>query len=164
MKPIRCQYCGCKAKIVTGAKLYPDVPRLALRQFARCDPCDAHVGFHEDGRVLGDLANRELRTLRILAHRRVDGLWLPFRRRRKMRRVVYAAVAKLLGIDVDECHIAQLSFEQLELVIIAVKTCQVSKLIQHATDRERLREADRIQIVADDITEEPTDAPSCEPS
>jgi hypothetical protein len=139
VKPIRCQYCGGKAKIVTGDKIYPDRPQAALRQYARCAPCGAHVGFHDDGRVLGELADRSTRTLRMLTHRRVDALWLPFRRRQRMRRAVYNAMAQVLSIEASACHIASLNVAQLERVIIAVKRGELQRLIAHLTDREQRR-------------------------
>lgn len=130
MKPIKCQYCGRNAKIVTGAALYPNRPAIALRQFARCNPCDAHVGFHVDGRVLGELANARLRTLRQHAHRRVDQMWIPFRQRTRMRQAVYGAMAQLLSIDRSACHISQLTEKQCVEVIRACKDGTLARALE----------------------------------
>ena len=74
-RKIKCPYCGERAKLTTGDKVYPRIYKLRNRQYYVCSPCDARVGCHRDGRTMGKLANRELRRERINAHEKFDRIW-----------------------------------------------------------------------------------------
>jgi len=110
-----CQYCGNKANLTTGHRVYPHRPDLAHLYVWQCKPCDAYVGCHRkgayvnelkhesDGTIpLGTLANRELRMWRTQAHAAVDPFW---RIKGMKRTLVYDRLAKLMQIPKDECHI-----------------------------------------------------------
>ena len=119
---MRCQYCGNKAHLTTGDRIYTHRLELAHLYFWRCLPCDAYVGCHRkgayvnelkresDGTIpLGTLANRELRLHRSRAHAAVDTLW---REQGMKRTLVYDRLAKLMQIPADECHIGMFDVER----------------------------------------------------
>jgi len=66
-----CQYCGRKSRYIDSIEIYG-------RHFGflyRCDPCDAHVGVHKDGKPKGTLAKADLRAYRQTVHEIFDPLW-----------------------------------------------------------------------------------------
>lgn len=70
-----CPYCGNKAEWVSNDVIYG-------KRFGKsymcyyCKPCDAYVGCHKNShKALGTMANRELRKLRMEAHKAFDVLW-----------------------------------------------------------------------------------------
>lgn len=109
----RCNYCGHGAKRVTGAQLFPHLPRLADKVFYRCDGCDAHVGCHPGtSKPLGRLANKALRMARTRAHAAFDPIW---RDGHLSRAGAYAWLARELKMQKTKCHIAL--FEEDESLI-----------------------------------------------
>lgn len=69
--PPQCDYCGCAAALVTGAELYPELPRLADRRYWLCRLCEAWCAAAENSvryAPAGTLANAELRALRRGVH------------------------------------------------------------------------------------------------
>lgn len=105
MIPLVCPYCGDQARLAFGSEVYPQWPKLALRQFWICTPCDARVGLHADGQPLGTLANKQLRRMRRQVHDLLDPLWLAHNDKGGARRRAYGRLAYALGIAVDECHV-----------------------------------------------------------
>ena len=68
----------------------------------RCKACDASVGMHPfTGIPLGTLANKALREQRKAAKQPFEQLWMTGR---MSRTDAYAALAKHLGVEVEECH------------------------------------------------------------
>ena len=117
MDPVKCDYCGRNAELVTGEVLYHGRSDLKDLRFWRCVPCEAHVGCHKknlkydsDGtRPLGRLANKPLRQAKMEAHELLDPLW----KQGKMRRnEVYKWLADRLGIPMDECHIGMFDLQR----------------------------------------------------
>jgi hypothetical protein len=107
MLPVICPYCSEKARLVFGSELYPTHQRLALKQFWVCEPCDARVGLHADGRPLGTMANARLRRMRRRVHDLLDPLWLQHADKGKARRRAYSRLAHALGIPVEDCHVGE---------------------------------------------------------
>lgn len=128
-----CPYCGRGAALVTGDVIYPHRPDLAALKFWQCAPCDAYVGCHRPGAVigrvlgkevlsdgtapLGRLADEALRTAKGRAHRVFDPLW---KQGQMSRRGAYAWLAGELRIDIDQCHIGMFDLAQCAQVIDAV--------------------------------------------
>lgn len=120
-KPV-CPYCTVPAELVTGDKIYPNLPDLKDKLFWRCLPCMAWTGTHKGTkRALGRLSNLKLRRLKRRAHRAFDPLW---ERKIKMgfakafaRNKAYEWLAGELGIEVDKCHIGHFDEEMCERVI-----------------------------------------------
>lgn len=99
-----CDYCGNKAALVTGRKIYPHRPDLFPLRFWHCEPCKAWVGCHKnsDAQPLGRLANAELRLAKSAAHRAFDPLWKSGETTRKQ---AYQWLSIQLGIPSESCHI-----------------------------------------------------------
>jgi zinc-finger-containing domain len=120
--PIKCPYCGQPAERVTGAALYPHRPDVAQRIYWRCPgECRAWVGSHPGTDVpLGCLANAELRKWKRKAHDAFDPLWRTNggkNKRAKARSRGYAALAKVLGIAPQDCHIGAFDLETCKRVL-----------------------------------------------
>jgi hypothetical protein len=102
---ICCDYCGEKAKLVTGKEIYPHRPDLYKKDFWSCEPCDAYVGCHPKTiDPLGRLAKADLRSAKSAAHRAFDPLWRGDNKQFS-RSKAYNWLANELGIPKDECHI-----------------------------------------------------------
>lgn len=111
-----CPYCGSAAQLLLDSStLYRgrDYGPLWV-----CAPCDARVGCHPGTtRPLGRLANAELRSAKMAAHRVFDPLWMvlrdaypellaPARKHRGIARMrAYRWLAEQLHIPLAECHI-----------------------------------------------------------
>lgn len=105
---MRCHYCGNKAERVTGKIIYPHLPELHDKMFYRCEPCGAYVGCHANGKVLGRLANAELRRAKIQVHTALDPLW---QQGNMTRKEAYRYLAKKMGIPVKKCHVGWFDLE-----------------------------------------------------
>jgi len=88
-----------------------------------CAPCKAWVGCHPGTeKPLGGLANKQLRDLKMEAHRFFDPLW-----KKKIekegcskgfaRRAAYKWLAKQMGMTVKTCHIGYMDNKECERVI-----------------------------------------------
>jgi len=114
---INCPYCGGRAELATGAKIYPHRPDLARLNYYLCSPCDAWVGCHR-GTItpLGRLADAQLRTWKVWAHEIFDRM---VRRKfgRDARSAGYAWLAEQLGINPTDCHVAMFDVATCQRVI-----------------------------------------------
>lgn len=101
---VKCTYCGQPAVLVQGSAIYTNAgPILSRKWFWRCDPCDAHVGTHSDGKALGKLANKELRAARVTAHASFDRLW---KYNHMTRSDAYKWLSEIMGLPPEQTHIA----------------------------------------------------------
>ncbi len=113
---VKCPYCGKRAEMVAGSKIYPDVKSLWNRLYYLCEPCEAYVGTHIGSVVpLGTLANKELRIARVQAHSAIDPLW---KSKRMTRSGVYGWLAA--EMQVCMCHIGLFDVAQCKQVIAIV--------------------------------------------
>lgn len=118
-----CDYCGEEAELVTGAQVYPHMPRLAEKVLYQCTPCQARVGCHPGtDKPLGRLANIELRQAKERAHAAFDPLWQTKMRQTGMpkstaRSLAYKWLAREMGLSVDDCHIGMFDIAQCRRVI-----------------------------------------------
>ena len=126
---MKCPYCKKKAVRTTGEEVYPKRPDLHHKAFFLCRPCNAYVGCHESGQPLGDLANAELRKLRVAAHGSFDILW---RMGYFKRHAAYTWLAEALGIPVKQCHIGQFR-EEACLKVFELCTAKFKTLKQVST-------------------------------
>jgi len=106
---MKCPYCGKDAKLVNGSVIYPTMKILHSQMFWQCAACDAYVGCHKSGcghgdgtKPLGALANKKLRDMRMMVHRRLDSIWST----KKERSEIYSWLAEKLNLSLDECHVA----------------------------------------------------------
>ena len=114
-----CPYCQGPVKKTTGAFVYPGRLDLANKVIFICQPCDARVGTHPDGRPLGELANKKLRELRMKVHSLLDPMW---RSGPATRREAYSGLAHALGIRDSDCHVGQFR-EDMCLKAIEILEC-----------------------------------------
>lgn len=113
--PILCPYCGGGAESVGGDTIYPHRPDLFKKKFWSCGPCGAYVGCHKGtDRPLGRLANAELRSSKMAAHRAFDPLWRDGPMKRK---AAYAWLTRALGIDGADCHIGMMDVAMCKRVV-----------------------------------------------
>jgi len=116
---VMCKYCGGRAALVTGKKIYPHRSDLFKLNFYECEPCDARVGCHKDSEEpLGELANSELRGWRIQAHNAFDPIW---KKKEMSRNKAYAWLRGATGLSVHQCHIGSMDKELCKLVIKCCK-------------------------------------------
>ncbi len=104
-KAIDCAICGGvkTAYLTTGKVMYPHRPDLEHILAYRC-ACGASVGCHpRSDRPLGNTADAKTKKARNRAHAAFDPIW---RNGYKKRAVAYAWLAKQLGIEKVDCHIA----------------------------------------------------------
>ncbi|CAB4122700.1 Protein of unkown function DUF3268 [uncultured Caudovirales phage] len=110
----RCNYCARPSRLVSGAAIYPHRPDLFGKWFYQCKPCDAYVGCHKGGVPLGDLANRELRKTRRVAHSVFDRLWKEGDLNRSQ---AYAWMSEAMGLPPEKAHIGMFSVEQCRALV-----------------------------------------------
>lgn len=137
MRPV-CPYCGAKAELVTGADIYPHLPRLHAANFWRCAPCAAYVGCHRTGdgiKPMGTLADARTRDLRRACHARFDPLW---RSGGIARKGAYKALARRLGIPFKDCHFSWFQAPELERALVAIGelAAELAPDVPHGTVRE----------------------------
>jgi len=112
---IRCPYCKKEAKFVTGIYIYPFQLQHKNKNYYICDPCDAYVGCHKGTRkALGNLANAELRALRIKVHTAFDPFW---RSKVMTRKQAYIILATKLKIPLAKCHIADFDINKCKKIL-----------------------------------------------
>lgn len=91
-----------QAKLVTGAMVYSDLPKVARDKFWMCNSCKNFVGCHKNAnknkqKPLGVIANKELRQMRMNIHNVLDQIW---REEKRMKRTeLYAILSKELGYE-----------------------------------------------------------------
>ena len=89
------------AKLVTGAMVYPNTPKVSRDKYWMCNSCKNHVGVHRNAnknklKPLGVIANKELRSIRKTIHDIIDPIW----REEKMKRThIYAIISNELGYN-----------------------------------------------------------------
>lgn len=129
-KRVPCPYCGSNAKCVNGSAVYPHRKDLRSKQFWVCEPCDARVGCHKNGKTpLGRLANAELRAAKMRAHTAFDRLW---RHGSLSRSEAYAWLAETLSIPRKDCHIGGFDVAACQRIVEACRSA-----IREAAEAER---------------------------
>lgn len=117
-REVVCNYCGRPAELHGGLAVYPDRKDLEDRQFWVCWPCDAWVGCKTGkDEPFGDLANEELRVVRIAAHKAFDPVW---ENELMTKHEAYQWLSHALGIPRGECQIGLLKLEHCSRVSQAV--------------------------------------------
>lgn len=104
VRKITCPYCGAPAKLRLAAEIYgnPDCTG-ELYVCANYPRCDAYVSVHPGTKIpKGELANGELRHLRIRAHRKFDRLW---QSGTMDRNSAYRWMADGFGLNLRDAHI-----------------------------------------------------------
>lgn len=114
-----CPACGQSARLVPASTVYGG--SLPDRYLWLCD-CTAglyYVGCHPGTTdPLGTLADRGLRNLRRIVHDWLDPIW---KQGRVPRSVVYAWLARQMGIDRETCHVAHFDRAECFAALTALK-------------------------------------------
>lgn len=112
-----CPYCQSQVPMVDSSIVY----RRSYGPIYWCDPCDAYVGVHAGtDKPKGTLAKAPLRQARKQAHAAFDPLWIrPGIDKSKRRGEVYRALAAVLGMPGEECHIGEMNEFQCASVVLA---------------------------------------------
>lgn len=136
MRTVFCPYCQGCAEFIGGDVIYPHRQDLQEKRFWRCGRCDAYVGcVAGTDEPLGRLANAELRVWKVKAHAAFDPIWQARLVRRQKESANYTkqmarggrykALAELLGIPRDQCHIGMFDVDRCRR---AVEICSSGKL------------------------------------
>ena len=108
-----CQYCGEGTELCNSALIYG----RSYGPVYRCAPCRAWVGVHKNSgpksRVLGRLANAELRRWKQAAHAFFDPLW----KAKPGSRAAYVWLAREIGIPPERTHVGMFNVAQCQRVI-----------------------------------------------
>lgn len=119
MNPRNCPFCNSSVSVVDSAKIYG----RSYGFIYLCDgypKCDARVSCHPGTiKPLGNLADRELRKWRSLAHRKFDPLWQSgiF----KTRNAAYIWLSKTMELPLHRTHIAMFDIQQGQRAIAIVE-------------------------------------------
>lgn len=126
MTSVICPHCNIQARLTHSTEVYG--PRHDYGHMYMCDHCGAYVGCHKGTtKPLGTPANKELRMWRMRAHSAFDTVWKhrylrvkqtnPKYKKGMARGGRYKALAKLMGINGDDCHIGMFDIIQCKHVI-----------------------------------------------
>ena len=134
----RCPYCGCHTIYRSADGIYRENTRNEMLYVCKNYPrCDSYVRVQTGTRIpLGTVANRELRELRIEAHRQFDKL---HKRGYMSKHDAYQWLGGVLGVTAREAHIGQLSMLSCNLVIREAKK-QVEWYQQKKTNKTKEQE------------------------
>lgn len=118
MAPI-CPCCKKPGELITGREVYPHRKDLWGRMFWACAPCDTRVSCHKGSkRPLGGMVGEYTRLMRGRAHGWFDKIWQEGYMKRDR---AYQWLAKAMGVDKDDCHIAMFNDDQCRQVIVHSK-------------------------------------------
>lgn len=126
-KPMRCPYCGASVQIRPASDIYGD-PGLTGKLYvcSRYPVCNTYVGTHPGTLTpLGQMANGDLRHLRILAHREFDSMW---RNGGMSRKTAYQWLADLFGLRQCDAHIGQFGEHQCRALISKCKELKAFRM------------------------------------
>lgn len=140
LTPPKCPYCGTIAKLVDSKVIYKTKSYGKAWVCGNYPTCDAYCGVHPNDRPLGQLANKELRKAREIAHKNFDLLWMEKARRtscsNKDARVGgYAWLAKQLKIESKDCHIGMMDVAMCQKVT-AICEPYANKITSNAAKRK----------------------------
>ena len=109
-----CPYCKIPSVLIESKEVYgKDYGKLYI-----CNKCQAYVGCHKGTEnALGRLANKELRRLKMEAHKYFDQLWKGKKNRKKARTEAYRWLSRNLVIQPEFTHIGMFSENTLIKVI-----------------------------------------------
>lgn len=105
-RAVYCPHCGALAVVRPAAEIYHDANRTDELYVCKNYPaCNSYVGMHPGTRIpLGMMANGNLRSLRIKAHRKFDQIW---QNGIMTRDDAYLWMADSFGMTLRDAHIAK---------------------------------------------------------
>lgn len=130
---------------------FTHIAELKWRQFGEwpyvyfCFDCKAAVGCHTGTRLpFGKMASSDIRKLRVEAHSKFDILW---KSGKVARTDAYQKLATELNIKLTDCHIAQLSEQQLMFTIEWSKKFIYNEFILIERRKEKRKNANEKQSI-----------------
>ena len=104
VRSMTCPYCGARAVLRPAAEIYKNPECTGeLYVCSNYPACNSYVSVHPGTKVpKGELANAELRNLRIKAHRKFDELW---QSGAMDRSTAYRWMADGFGMQLRDAHI-----------------------------------------------------------
>lgn len=107
-----CRYCQSDVVCITSKEFYgKDYGTYVFK----CANCDAYVGTHRGTKIpLGTLANKELRNLRLQAHKVFDPCW---KKGHMKRHSAYRRLSEFMGTERKDTHIAMFDEAQCRRLI-----------------------------------------------
>ncbi len=112
----RCPYCGSPGILRSADGIYKDNSQNAMLYVCKHYPtCDSYVRVHRGTKIpMGTMANRQLRSLRLEAHKYFDRL---HKRGYMSKDDAYHWLAATLGLPVNQAHIGMLGEYYCKIVI-----------------------------------------------
>ena len=115
---MKCPYCGAEAVLRNTKYIYKDGNNEDKVYVCSNYPkCDSYVGCHKGTAIpKGNLANKELRVLRIKAHNQLNSM------QEKLgisRRNTYKYLSDLINVSMENCHIGHFDKDMCNTVISA---------------------------------------------
>lgn len=113
---MKCPYCGEEAVLRNSSWVYKNGNDEDKVYVCKNYPeCDSYVGCHKGSiRPKGSLANSELRSYRIKAHKELSSMQ---KRSGLSRRKTYNWLSSLLNVDMSNCHIGLFNKDMCQSVI-----------------------------------------------
>lgn len=115
-----CIYCGSRTYMTSFR--YIKYGKNKKRQkgdnriIYRCPKCLHYVNtHHKTNKAMGFPGDKELRIWRIYTHKIFDELWQ--KKIKKSRDKAYIWLARMLNIDIKDCHMAMFDIEQCKSII-----------------------------------------------
>lgn len=110
---MKCNYCNNEAEWVDNKEIYGKSYGKSHKMWL-CRSCDAYVGCHQNSkRPFGTLANRELRSKRIIAKTLFKNKYIS----KYGIRNSYIKLSNDLKIEEKDCHFGMFDLETCEKVI-----------------------------------------------
>lgn len=135
-KEMRCPYCGARVVYRSADGIYHENKKgMMLYVCSNYPECDAYVRVHAGTNIpVGTLANHELRSLRRIAHRHFDRLYVSHY---MSKQDAYQWLADLISAPLSQAHIGYLGEYYCNLVINESK--KVLEMFQQKEKKIRVR-------------------------
>lgn len=107
-----CPYCNKPTEYVDSSQIYGK----SYGMIYLCSPCQAYVGCHksEPTKAKGRLANAELRSAKIEAHKYFDMIW---EQKHLSRSEAYSWLSEQISIEPNYCHIGMFDVKECKEVV-----------------------------------------------
>ena len=111
-----CPYCKSSTRVTTQVEVYgmsySGTPVIVCKNYPKCD---SYVGTDKKtNNSLGRLSSKELRILKMQAHKVFDILWIA---KHFTRNEIYQKLSEELGIPFEYCHIGNFNIQTTMKVI-----------------------------------------------
>lgn len=117
-RKVKCPYCGQYAIFIDSARVYHGKSYGMIWLCRNYPKCDAYIGCHEGTDIpKGRMANKQLRTWKILAHKAFDPLW---KSGRMTRKAAYRYMQQIMKMSPKEAHIGKFDVPECRKLVRAL--------------------------------------------